>query len=288
MFRHKYLRLGEGNTRLRKVDLDWFRLEKYKPIASYSRSDWVNALNVRYEAFVRFADDTFILSDQAALELLADPLGPRGQKPSTVEIVHDEDYQEDGPIEDLRIVDLIGTLKSSDASKIVSDLNTFASWEAGPRTKGPPDMKSATRTYRSWIDSDAESPALPIWVDLNADDELLMRKFRDWISAARTQFGPGHRAISWSDRSMQSWVDFQVLPFIDLNIFCSRVKGQLTQRLAGSLLFPDEVDVDLTERIRKVVVPLAERLLADDFLSALARHVQGAPEQEVSRDPSGT
>ncbi len=58
----------------------------------------------------------------------------------------------------------------------------------------------------------------------------------------------------------------RILPFLDLALWQMMEGLTLPHHRVASALYPDEFDVDLTERVRKVTRPLAEQLIDHDFL----------------------
>jgi hypothetical protein len=290
VFKHEFISFPRGKRRARSADFRWFDVTKYQAASKFGLSDWLQALRARYEAFLRFPEGTFVMPNELVLALLSDPIEFHRLQRDRLIFVQSEHHPA-GAIEDLTMIDAFRGLESEVAGKVLSDLASFHDWRTNDdphdlskrRMPGP-----ASRTIRSLLASNEGMDGLPVWVDLNADDEHLIASFGKWLSRVRLEFGPANRSQSWSERSLQSWIDFRVLPFIDLNIYCSRIAElQLTQAVAGSLLFPDEIDVDLTERVRKVVIPLAERLLSYSFLLALYRRVN-EPEGEAGAVDSGT
>jgi hypothetical protein len=290
MFRHKILNLTGGGRRARSADFHWFDVTNYQAASKFELSDWLDALNLRYQALVRLADGTFMMSNELVSQLLSDPIQFQALHRTQVHIVRHWTDRGEELISDLTMIDAFASLEIEDAEKVLLDLNSFHEFQTSDRrpSRIPWEMPSgfSSRTIRSLLATGGNE--LPVWVDLNADDEHLMAHFAEWLLRVRKEFGPVSRPQSWSERSRQSWIDFKVLPFIDLNIFCFRVADiALTQAVAGSLLFPDEADVDLTERVRKVVIPLTERLLSDTFIAALDRRVR-SPEGKAPAGDSGT
>ena len=68
---------------------------------------------------------------------------------------------------------------------------------------------------------------------------------------------------------LQRWVKLKVLSYIDLILISSYEGKTLTQNMLGRVLFPDDYDIDVTERIRQSVKPLADSLLDIHTLEAI-------------------
>ena len=67
------------------------------------------------------------------------------------------------------------------------------------------------------------------------------------------------------------WHDFKVLPCLDLSLWAKLKNVSITNKLMGEALFPNEFDLDNTERIRQTVKPLANYLNTAMVVFGLAR-----------------
>jgi hypothetical protein len=72
-------------------------------------------------------------------------------------------------------------------------------------------------------------------------------------------------------------VERRILEYFDLSTIAALDGVLLTQNALGQALFPNELNVDTTERIRKVTQPLAARVFTEKCAEALRLH---AAEQE--------
>ncbi len=108
-----------------------------------------------------------------------------------------------------------------------------------------------------------------IVVDLDVSDEHLISDFKNWLAKKREvrKSGVPKKIISNSD--MQDWHQYRVLAFIDIGLFCQFTDTTISHASLGNILFPDDYDIDVSERIRKVVRPLADRLMKSEFISSL-------------------
>ena len=65
---------------------------------------------------------------------------------------------------------------------------------------------------------------------------------------------------------MLKWHDLRILAFIDLTLWAELNKKYFTHNQLGNLLYPHEVDVDVTERVRKVVIPKVDWILKNKVI----------------------
>lgn len=110
-------------------------------------------------------------------------------------------------------------------------------------------------------------------VDLYATDDQLRAEFNEWLSVKRTEMElaeaePIRRKL-FSNRDMRQWCEMQVLAYIDLKIIEKQYKLKIPNHVLGELLFLDTIDIDVTERVRKVVKPIASSLMKGDTQNSL-------------------
>jgi hypothetical protein len=106
-------------------------------------------------------------------------------------------------------------------------------------------------------------------IDVGATDEQLMNDFSQWLKNHRTITKYKVREKRFTPKDFEKWISNKVLPYLDLTLIANAEDKQLTQNTVGRLLFPNEYNVDLTERIRRSVKPLAELLIDNKTLEAL-------------------
>jgi hypothetical protein len=111
-------------------------------------------------------------------------------------------------------------------------------------------------------------------VNLGATDEQLITDFGEWLKTHRSITNYKIREKRFTSKDFSKWISHKVLPYLDLSLIADAENKLLTQNLLGRMLFPDEYNVDLTERIRRSVKPLAEWLLDKKTIQALSFQVR--------------
>lgn len=120
----------------------------------------------------------------------------------------------------------------------------------------------------SWLKRDPLSVA----VDIDASDATILSDFQVWLAHARQTYdAPKLKAVS--DADIQSWIEFGVLPYFDLQYWCQINGFTITDSVMGNALFPDEFDVDVAERVRKVTRPRAQYIFNRQFVDAFGMQV---------------
>ena len=130
-------------------------------------------------------------------------------------------------------------------------------------------------------------------INLSAPDAVILREFQKWIAEKRKSPHFAHSPVRrFSKSDFARWSQKRVLAYIDLTTAARFFGVELPYHRMGSLLFPDIQDVDLAEKVRKTVAPLADELLADEFQTALyeaanARRLELAAEGIQASNSSG-
>jgi hypothetical protein len=112
-----------------------------------------------------------------------------------------------------------------------------------------------------------------VCVDLLASDEQLHADFAYWLATKRGMGKYKTPKKDITDSDMHEWCFYKPLALIDLDLFSIIAERKISNATVGALLFPNQYDVDLAERVRKVVRPIASKLMSSDFLSAIDEQV---------------
>lgn len=108
---------------------------------------------------------------------------------------------------------------------------------------------------------------IPITVDMDSDDETLKFAFSIWLAGARDELNNRFKR-SFNAEDFQRWHKFRILAAFDLYQWADISGVRLTNTQIANALFPpesvplDERDIDMGERLRKVVKPLMEQVIS--------------------------
>ncbi|HHU4723135.1 TPA: DUF6387 family protein [Klebsiella quasipneumoniae] len=119
------------------------------------------------------------------------------------------------------------------------------------------------------IDDDNDMSNSNIWVeiDLNAPDELIISKLRKILNNERKDIGVLPSKYI-SDGDIDKLVNLRVLPYIDLMIFSKINNIEMSHVLISRLLYPDEYEKNIVERVRKTMPKVANAFMDDRLLLA--------------------
>jgi hypothetical protein len=108
-----------------------------------------------------------------------------------------------------------------------------------------------------------------VTVDLTATDEQITNDFKHWLTKYRQVIGHKSRETNFTDNDLREWVKYRVLPYFDLMLVLKLEGKSITQAQAARLIFPDEYDVDITERLRRTTKQKADNLFNHSAVVAM-------------------
>jgi hypothetical protein len=116
------------------------------------------------------------------------------------------------------------------------------------------------------IDVDGEAVVV---VNLQASEEQLIEDFRSWVRSTKKTMAIEVPRKAITSAELGEFSRFKVLAHLDLTFWAATEGIEISNQALGLALFPNEYDIVLSERVRKVVAPLARRLTTYDFCTFL-------------------
>ncbi|WP_420956609.1 DUF6387 family protein [Burkholderia gladioli] len=117
-------------------------------------------------------------------------------------------------------------------------------------------------------------------VDLFSSEDKLVDDFKKWLKATRAALDIPNLQRRFKGGDFYRWSQNRILAYLDLS-FWAQINGiQLTNQVIGVALFPNEFNVNLAERVRKVVAPLALSAASPPYLEALFSQALEEEEQK--------
>ena len=114
-----------------------------------------------------------------------------------------------------------------------------------------------------------------IAVDLNASDKTILNDFAKWLEEARKYYSALKRKHI-TDSDMRDWSEYKVLQYLDLSLWAKLANIEISDAVMGRALFPEEYDVALAERIRKVVRHKAKTVISSSFVWAILSQIESS------------
>ena len=274
------LKAKGGERRLNRASFRWFSLEPYQ-VATLSPRAWYLELLRRHVAWFHLFDSDEQVDRETVRSILDDPIGAKGTGFKVIDRLPRTPAVRDLTVlEAFRLIEL----DHPDGQSIIKDVRRYQD----RRSKAMQQMLATMKRPRRIVSRYAVSPLhvvlaessgpfrdlFPVFVSLDAPDEIVLASFKEWLRAKRSGQNQRSQNRPISAELIRTWREFHLLPYIDLMLYCRLVGGIATQALIGELLFPTE-EVDTTERVRKVVQPMAVGALDQGFLRSMHNATAG-------------
>lgn len=252
-------------TRLKRVP-DWFDVRKYTSASELDTAGWWIQFHKRqeiYRAQAKKNTHNQYLIDEFVRAILDNPIfetdpshffmmrhihgrplnyiSLRSASPSDI-FDHASDLDEHAPMaRAAHRMDLIAALLDEEVQAI---------------RENPFDLLMKSRGIESlrWC---------TLMANLNATDEQLERDFKSWLAEARELLAVPSPRREFSPVEFNRWINAAVLPYFDLTFWASANDFKFTQATLANAIFPDEFDVDLTEKLRKTTIPMTNEIICD-------------------------
>jgi hypothetical protein len=235
----------EGTQMKNEIDLGWFNLDKYDDQIKFGSKDWFNQLHKR-SCIKLFGKKHPELAKKLINSIKEDPL-----------LNDKESSSFKSSVKDAQFIDL---LKASFENDQIRDFYTLSAEEVRvvendflvPKNENPKILSN---------------PILAI--DLGVSDEQLKLDFKHWLQEQRINSGYKPRYKMFTTNDYKKWISNMVLPYLDVTLILDFDGKDLPYHFIGNLLFPDEIEIDVTDKVRRTVKPLANSLLEIESLSVL-------------------
>lgn len=115
-----------------------------------------------------------------------------------------------------------------------------------------------------------------IQIDLSATDEQIKSDFNHWLKEYRKFIDFKSNKRNFTDTDLLQWIEYRILPYIDLTLIAKIEKKTITQAKIARLIYPNnyDTDIDITERLRRIIKPKADWLLKEETIKAINIQVQ--------------
>ncbi|MGU7853104.1 DUF6387 family protein [Burkholderia orbicola] len=269
-----------------------FSIDKYNACASFDCADWFENLMHRRLRLNMFKDHGDFYLDElikTSNRFLRQPILPRRQ------LKEGDGYVKNvfrSQVRDETALDAMSGYWSldtfSDRPAAVAYIEAFGVIER--EIFG--DTKSDAASHAAYAKLD-----VPVWkmmqevgvdhmgefavtVDLFASEDKLVDDFRKWIRSTRKELNIPNRQRRFTRADFERWHQNRILAYLDIKFWSDVNSCDLTNQALGVMLFPAEFDVNLAERVRKVVAPLALEASSPAYLEAMFSQALEEAEQK--------
>jgi hypothetical protein len=122
-----------------------------------------------------------------------------------------------------------------------------------------------------------------VTVNLYASEENLVNDFRRWIRETRSDMGIPDIKSRFDSTDFTEWNKYRILAYLDLYLWSQIFGHRPTNQQIGIALFPDDYMVNLSDRIRKTVAPMALSLVHEAMVDALLSQALEKVEQKKGK-----
>lgn len=256
-----------------------FSLDKYKPASMFNIRDWVVNLEARA---------LFILVEDFKVGVLTRKWGDRAERTLESPIFDGELFDfSPGLVKNINISNVCDfkVLDFYLQGKEFSENDSYKEYLDIAKTaeeNNKLDLISMAQTpfYKMLADCDPLHKMLAdcgvssygdviAKINMHGSDEKIKNDFANWLASTRRELDIHTSKREFSVDDFSSWSANAILPYLDLT-FWARANGcEITQQILGVSLFPNEYNVNLAERIRKVVAPAARSMARVIFTNTL-------------------
>ena len=253
-----------------KLDLSWFDLNNYKSLKDFNLVQWINVLGFRSRLDYLLKEKKGDYSDQ---------------EKSHIDII----------ISTIRNSPLLSPFKEISAWESIDPSFSFNTCSVRSTSLYLLAKISEDCRLEDWAKDPVNTdPFIPVdlifhknpsigdmaftnvLVDLSGSDKQIKKDFLYWLENYRRATGYYAPKKNFTEKNSNEWISMQLLPYIDLTLIALYEGISITQYKLGSLLFPDDIEIDGTERIRRTVKPKAEWLLEQSTSLAMQSQVNSS------------
>jgi hypothetical protein len=291
---------------------DWYSLDKYDASNCLDAAGWYEHLTLRsgytfflnHETFKsRKANPTEAdkLRHEGIAYLRENPMSTNVDK--VVEMLvgggqlsalkHDPEYFSQvsnaiSPLSFNRLYMIADCLKKPTLDRFLKYMHDLFSWDIGnPVTPSEDDIKWAHQwifdPIRKAIAKEGEGQLFDgtidvVEIDLSVPDKILVDQFTSYIKHVRAAYPNIKTARRFKRPEFPKWVDYAVLPYIDLEMWAEENNLSIPNRVMADAIFPDGEKGE--EAVRKTTQKLAVKIMQNDYIQFVAKIAS----QEIMED----
>lgn len=206
-------------------------------------------------------------------------LPPMSHGAVVIQMNSDYPERDEGIVMPLTLNDLMYLFESAELSDLANDKirlsevspTSLDDYQKGDHAAHNTEVEIYKKYDRALLSLDDPYQAF-ISIDLSASNEQILDSFSHWLNDQRKS-EPKIRSHRITQKDLDDWRTAKIIPYFDL-INLAKIDGiRISNHKIGDLLFPDEVDVDVAERVRKVTQPKADKVFHHDTVGIMAAQV---------------
>ncbi|MGD7035134.1 DUF6387 family protein [Methylotuvimicrobium buryatense] len=263
----------------KEFDTSWFDLRNYEPFKTMSVEAWIWQLEARehYHKVVEHKRGISQDKEDRFLSSIATKL-KAGVIPDDPNYYYRHEVKARAILNDPLSTASVNNLSSYEVWRMANNTSISHIWDACKHDDEfslteSEDKNLFDMAFRPHVLNDKQyidywNEAL-VTINLNATDAQIKNDFDKWLTSFRKKIGSQHEKKLLTQVDFDYWVNYGVIPYLDL-VLIAKIEGKkITQHKLARLIFPNEYDVDVVERIRKVSKPTAELLIKNKIYETL-------------------
>ncbi|MEI6069736.1 MAG: DUF6387 family protein [Methylococcaceae bacterium] len=228
----------------KELDTSWFDLKNYDYLSKLDLPGWIEQITKRLYAHI-----------------------------ITTDYVNENNFKKSD------LIDVVDTLKRGRAESFSGEWHTepavydLSVSDAFGISTDPRVLITYTRRYSEIKNDhffDSQHPfKKAIFINLSASDEQLKNEFSKWLSDNRAIESGKHQKKLFSQVNFDHWVKNRVIPYLDLKLIAKIEGKKITQDKIAKLIFSDEHDISIIDRLRDTTKPTADILMNSGAIRTL-------------------
>jgi hypothetical protein len=263
----------------KELDTSWFDLKNYNALKTMPIEGWIWQLEARYYYYEiqkqerRHGDELYLLSTARVLKAGVIPDDPNYREMSQwrAESLLEGHPFSTSSVDSLVSYDVWSMAKNNklnhvwDACQHVDDfLWDIANEDLSEIAYTPHDFHIKQHSHFV-IEQSAH-----VVINLSATDEQIKNDFSHWLTHYRRAINYQHQKKLFTQADFDYWVEYGVIPYLDL-VLIAKIEGKkITQNKMAQLIFPNEYNVNIVDRLSKVTKPAAEELIKNEIYRTLS------------------
>ncbi|MFC7515131.1 DUF6387 family protein [Herbaspirillum sp. GCM10030257] len=176
-------------------------------------------------------------------------------------------------VEDLKVFDymFLGAASAEAIGRYGKFCSAFRRMEQVPSAATQEDQELLdTPVWRMEFESSVDDEnTVMVNVDLDGTEEKILADFRHWLRKIQAERNINAPKKRFAKQDFSDWAEYHILAYLDLVYWAESRSLEIPQHILGTALFPNNYSVNLPERIRKVVKPLALSMVSELMTNAL-------------------
>jgi hypothetical protein len=240
------------------LDTSWFDLKKYEKLKELDLQGWATQLEIRRNML------TFkVLAEIYVNKIKENPI-----------FIYSDDTDSDIKTFSFKLPPSLSVKSKNKNQELHEGNEKYIGWLEMTDNEMDEFIKGGNERYIEDTGYLIRGVSSEVVVDLTATDEQIINDFRQWLTDYRKSIGYTPIKKSFTEKHLFEWTQWRLLPYLDLKIVSCIEGKELKLSRVARLLFEDEYEIDIVDRLRRTTKPKAEWLIKDETIDAILTQVR--------------